>query len=218
MSLLRGLCAAGLIAVSAGAVNAATIVQSFGPIINYSDGPGSVSVTLAGLNPDVESDLALDFTFFGDLNSANENFELFLDGTSYGIGCDNNAGNGNFGFSNTFVFFTTNDTCSQDNNSLTDANLIVSAVDAMGLLADGALEIVFNFSTAVNNFVDITNGGETRSGVFFGNTQNASFGAGGTVTYEATDPVSPVPVPPALPMLAAGLAGLAVLRRGRSLA
>lgn len=205
MQSIRCFIACCSFAVAGASAQAATIVQSFNPIVNFDDGPGSVAVTLAGLDPNVESDLTLDFTFFGDLNGLTETFELFLDGTSYGIGCDFNPASGDFG-----AGF---DICSQATNSLTDATLLVSAVEAAGLLADGALEIAFNFSAAVNDFVDITNGGETRSGVFFGNTQNASFGAGGTITYDATDPIAPVPVPPALPMLAGGLLALGFMRR-----
>ncbi len=197
------------------AAHAVTVTQSFQPSVNFDDGPGSVAFTLAGLNPNVESDLAIDFTFFGDLNGGNENFELFLDGTSYGVGCDNNTGNGNFGDSFSFGAFTFGDFCSQAANSLTDASLLVSAVDAIGLLADGALEITFNFSAAVNDFVDITNGGETRSGVFFQNTQNASFGAGGTIVYQAAELAAPVPVPATLPMLGAGLLGALAWQRRR---
>lgn len=200
-------CAAAL-AFSASSAQAVTVNQTFGVGTSFDDGPGSVSFLLAGLNPDIESDLAIDFTFFGDLNAASENFELFLDGTSFGVGCDFNTGNDNFGISR----FGIGDFCSQTSNSLTDASLLISATDALGLLADGALEIVFEFSAAVDAFVDIRNGGQTRSGVFFGNTRNASFAAGGTVAYEAT---APVPVPPALPLLAAGLLGLAFLRQSR---
>ncbi|MEL6641901.1 MAG: hypothetical protein AAFP98_11415 [Pseudomonadota bacterium] len=210
--ILRSAAATCALILCGAAAQAATIVQTFGPTVDLNDGPGSVAFTLAGLDPNVASDLTIDFTFFGDLNSSIENFELFLDGTSYGVGCDNNAANGNFGSSVTFGPFSFDDVCSQSNNSLTDASLLVTAVDALGLLADGALEIAFNFTSSVNDFVDITNGGEVRSGVFFGNTNNASFGAGGTVTYESADLPSPVPVPPSLPLLVAGLAGLAGLR------
>lgn len=182
------------------------MTQSFGVGASFDDGPGSVSFLLAGLDPDVESDLALDFSFIGDLNAGSESFELFLDGISYGVGCDFNGSNDSFGISR----FGISDFCSQNTNSLTDANLLVSATDALGLLADGALEIVFEFTTAVNDFVSINNGGETRNGVFFSNMSGIAFAAGGSITYDAT---APIPVPPALPMLAAGLLGLGFLRR-----
>lgn len=192
--------------LGAASVQAATVTQTFGVATSNATGPGSIAFTLAGLDPAIESDLAIDFTFFGDLNGFTETFEVFVDNTSFGVGCDFNPTNGNFG---TFGL----DLCSQANNSLTTTSLLIDSVQALGLLADGVLEIVFNYSSAVNAFVDITNGGETRSGVFFGNVQNASFGVGGTVSYEATDFVAPVPVPPALPMLLAGVLGLGLLRR-----
>ncbi|MEL6571434.1 MAG: VPLPA-CTERM sorting domain-containing protein [Pseudomonadota bacterium] len=196
---------------------AVTVTQTFDPSINLDDGPGTVAFTLVGLNPNVESDLTIDFTFFGDLNGTSENFELFLDGASYGVGCDNNSGNDNFGINRSNGGGAgAADRCSQARNSLTDASVLVSAIDAIGLLADGALDIVFNFSSTVNDFVDIRNGGETRSGVFFGNVENASFGAGGTVIYQASELASPVPVPPALPMLGLGVGALALLRRRTS--
>lgn len=212
---MRCLVAMGVAVCFGTAVSAATVTQTFGPASDFDDGPGTLAFTLAGLDPNVDSDLTIDFTFFGDLNGGSENFELFLDGASYGVGCDNNAANGNFGNSVTFGTFTFSDFCSQSSNSLTDASLLVSAVDAIGLLADGALEIAFNFSSTVNDFVDITNGGETRNGVFFANTQNAAFGAGGTITYQAVDPPAPIPLPPALPLMLVGVVGLAALRQRR---
>lgn len=192
--------------LSAASTQAATVTQTFGVATSNSTGPGSIGFTLAGLDPAIESDLTIDFTFFGDLNGFNETFEVFVDNTSFGIGCDVNPFNGNFGGFGI-------DLCSQNNNSLTTTSLLISSVQALGLLADGVLDIAFNFSNTVNAFVDITNGGESRSGVFFGNTQNASFGVGGTVTYQAADVVAPVPVPPALPLLMAGVLGLGLLRR-----
>lgn len=189
-------------------VHAATVTQTFGVQTSFSSGPGSLAFTLAGLNPAVESDLTIDFTFFGDLNGFTENFELFADGTSYGVGCDVNPTNGNFG---NFGL----DICSQNNNSLTTTSVLISSVAAAGLLADGVLNLLFAYNGNVNAFVDINNGGQTRSGVFFGNVQNASFGVGGTVSYEATEPPAPVPLPPALPMALAGIAALWSLRRLR---
>lgn len=195
--------------LSASAAHAVTVTETFGVGTNFDDGPGSVGFTLSGLDPAVITDLSLNFSFYGDLNAASESFELFLDGTSYGVGCDFNGGNDSFGISR----FGISDFCSQQNNSLTDASLLVSATDAVGLLADGALDIAFNFTQAVNDFVRITNGGETRNGVFFGNSGGGvSFAVGGTVTYE-TSTIAPIPVPPALPLLAAGLLSLGWVRR-----
>lgn len=207
MLKLRCLALAGAMSLFGVAAQAATIVRTFDPVISTADGSGTVAVTLAGLDPNIDGDLTIDFTFFGDLNTSDEYFELFLDGTSFGIGCDNSAANGDFGFATGPL----SDTCAQSANSLTDTSLLVGAVEALGLLADGALEIAFAFSSSVTAFTDINNGGETRSGVFFADVLNASFGAGGTVTYETTEAIAPVPLPPSLLLLAGGLVAL----RGR---
>jgi len=194
--------------LTASAASAVTITETFGVSSNFDDGPGSVSFSLSGLDSAVISDIAIDFAFFGDLNSRTENFELFLDGVSYGVGCDNDSSNDTFGID----MGRSADQCRQRANSIGDASLLVSATEAIGLLADGALDVVFNFTQQVNDFVTINNGGETRGGVFFGNQSGVAFGAGGTVTYE-TSTIAPIPVPPALPLLASGLLAFGLIRR-----
>lgn len=203
-------CAVSLMASTAQAV---TVTETFGVGADFDDGPGTLAFSLSGLDPAVISDIAINFTFLGDLNALSENFTLFLDGVNYGTGCDLNTGNDSFGIST----FGIADLCSQAANSLTNASLLVSATDAVGLLADGALDLVFSFTQQVNDFVVINNGGETRNGVFFGNTAGVSFAAGGTVSYE-TSTIAPIPLPPMLPVMVAGLAGLALLRRQPALA
>ena len=210
---LRPILTALALSLAATAAQAVTVTETFGPGADFNDGPGSLGFTLTGLDTKVISDIAINFTFFGDLNALNENFTLFVDGVNYGTGCDLNSGNDSFGIST----FGIADLCRQAPNSLTDASLLISATEAVGLLADGVLDLVFNFTQGVNDFVAINNGGETRNGVFFGNTTGVSFAAGGTVTYE-TSTVAPIPVPPSLPLMVAGLAGLMLLRRTSALA
>ena len=194
-------CAAALM-IAGSAANAATVVQTFGVGTNFDDGPGAVSFVLTGLPTDIVSALQLDFSFIGDLNSFVEVFDLVVDGTNLGTGCDFNTANG--------VFGNAADACSQTDNVFQDASLTVDQADAVGFLADGTLNIDFNFSTSVNDgFVDISNGGEFRSGVFFDEAEDFAFAAGGTLSYEIIDIIAPVPLPAGFGLLLLAIGGIA---------
>ena len=202
------LAGAAALVLSASPAQAATINETFGVGTSFANGPGSLAFSLTGLDTAVITDMSLAFSFFGDLNANNETFELFLDGTSYGVGCDNNTGNDSFGIEMGGL----SDQCVQTDNTLGDANLLVAATDALGLLADGALDVVFNFSDQVDAFVAIDNGGETRNGVTFANVSGVSFGVGGTVSYE-TSTIAPIPVSGTFPLLALGMCAFGFMGR-----
>lgn len=183
---------------------AVTISEGFGPEYDFTSDGGTFTFDLDNLDTFITSDLTIDFTVIGDLNSNNENFRLFVDGVNFGRGCNGNTNDDDFGIAG--------DACAQDANEFRDGQLTINLADAVTFLADGALEIAFQFNRRVDAFVDINNGGETRSGVFFGDANNFSFAAGGTVSYESAT-TAPVPLPAGAPLLLAGLLAFGFMGR-----
>lgn len=187
--------------LAGGAANAATVSASFGPAYDFDDGPGSVQMTLAGLDPAITSALTIDFTVIGDLDAKAENFTLSVDGTAFGIGCDQNVGNDTFGI--------LADDCYQSSDGFVDGLLVIDETTAADLLTDGALTITFDFTYSVNNFVDIT-APTSRSGVVFDTTANIAFAAGGTISYEG---IAPVSLPAGMPLMVGTLGALGLVSR-----
>jgi hypothetical protein len=183
------------------AAYATPVTQTFGPVYDFDDGPGSVSATLSGLSTSISGNLTVDFSVIGDLDWSTEYFDLTIDGTAFGRGCDNNTGNDTFGI--------TSDSCSQSANGFRTGQLVIDNTTAVGLLSDGILNIAFAFTNAVNDFVSITQN-RTLSGVTFVTSNNLSFAAGGTVSYNSPPEV---PLPAGLPLLLAGLGAFGVARR-----
>lgn len=189
------------------AAQASTFSTTFGPNANFNDGPDSRGFSLVGLDSTISGDLLIDFTVMGDLGSSNESFEVFFEGTSFGVGCDENTANDTFGIAD--------DECSQSDNSFSAGQLRITESIASGLLADGALSFSFDTTGSADNLYSITNGGFTSSGVFFGDTSSASFIVGGTVSYD-TSPTSVIPLPASMPLILVGLGALAVMNRRRA--
>ncbi|EKE43947.1 hypothetical protein OCGS_1928 [Oceaniovalibus guishaninsula JLT2003] len=113
-------------------------------------------------------------------------------------------------------------TVETDGTSLTSATLLVS--DASGVLLESgdAFDAMLSGGTASLSFRNLTG---SSASLFGGDTARVIFGfdpgqvAGGTldpvsVQVTATD-LAAIPVPASLPLLAAGIGGLALLRRRR---
>jgi hypothetical protein len=145
------------------------------------------------------SDVTFDFSVLGDLNGSNEWFELTIDGVSFGLGCDKNEANDDYSSA-------TADVCIHGDDATTEFTLVISQLLAGSMLADGSLDIEFDYNSKVNSATSVT-ADLTSSGVLFPASQDFAFAAGGTLSYAS------VPVPAGLPLLLSG--GLAIAYLGR---
>lgn len=160
------------------AVNAATI--PFGP--TSSTTPGA-TINFNGLTAptSITGDATITFTVNGDLDWVGEYIDITLDGFSLGRVLDNNSANDAFDFAG--------DIGNQSSSNLTGTATIANATMA-GLIADGFLNLSFNFSSAVGccGSVNLLQG---------------------SISYNT----AVVPLPATGLLLIAGLGGLGALRR-----
>lgn len=182
----RTLIAALLLAATASTASAATL--SFGPVSRNGSGPNIAFNNL--VTPSVvNGDAIFTFSVRADLNWFTEYVTVFLDGVSLGRVFDNNTSNDAFDFDQ--------DRGTQHTRLHTGSATIAQSVFA-GLVADGELDILFDFSREVN---------------FQRSVRHLS----GSITYDSTVDSSPlpaaVPLPAPFALLGAGLVGLGALRR-----
>ncbi len=178
--------AAGL-TVAASAASASTMANiSFGPSNAGGSGPLITFNGLAAPNT-ISGDATFTFTVNGDLDFVSEYVDILIDGFSLGRVFDNNSANDAFDFAN--------DLGNQSQSNLTGSATISNAIMA-GLIADGNLDLSFQFSQDVN----------------FAGTVNTLFG---DISYL---PATPVPLPASLPLLLAGFGALGYFGRRRKTA
>lgn len=184
----RHILAAALCLASAAGAQAATI--TFGPTAGSGFGPNIAFNNLTAL-PSVNSDATFTFSVRGDLDWRHEYVDVSIDGYSLGRVFDNNPNNDAFDFAR--------DRGTQFRQLHTGTAVIEQSVFA-GLVADGELDVLFDFSFFVNLFR-------------VGSVSHLS----GTITYDSAVDNSPtpavVPLPASAALLAGGLFGLGALRR-----
>ena len=119
---------------------AQAIVIGFGPTSASGGGP---TINFNGLvSPTgIIGDATITVTVNGDLNSSSEYVDVMLDGFSLGRILNNNSGDDAFDFAN--------DEGNQSRLNLTGTATISNATMA-GLIADGLLDLSFDFSSNVN--------------------------------------------------------------------
>lgn len=170
-----------MLAMVTSAAHAATI--NFGPSSAGGSGPTILFNNLVTPTA-ILGDATFNFTVNGDLNSSNEFVDVSIDGVSLGRVFDNNTTNDPFNFAS--------DIGNQSQSDLSGSATISNAIFAP-LIADGILNLTFNFSGPVD----------------FAGTVNK---LEGSITFTE---VSSVPLPASALFLLSGIFGLGVLRRRR---
>lgn len=187
----RILAIAFMAATAATTASAATV--AFGPTTARGSGP-NVTFSETVIPSDVIGDATFMFSVRGDLDWSREFVDVSVDGFSLGRVFDNNSGNDAFDFAR--------DRGNQHRSTLTGTATIANSVFA-GLISDGALEILFNFSSPVN-----------YGPGFFGSGPSVS-SLSGEITYTAAidNAPAPVPLPATFGLMGLGLLGLGAVRR-----
>lgn len=168
---------AAALAATAGAAQAATI--NFGPSSAGGSGP-VINFNGLAAPTTISGDATIFFSVQGDLNYYTEYVDISLDGFSLGRVFDNNTGNDPFNVPGDIGSY-----------SLKSASATIANADFAGLIADGLLNLSFDFSGGVNCC------GTVRS-------------LSGTISYEEA---APVPLPATAGLLGLGLAGFGAIRR-----
>lgn len=174
---MKKLLLAATLAATAGTAQAATI--NFGPSSAGGWGP---TINFNGLTAPatIVGDATITFSVQGDLDWSGEYVDVNLDGFSLGRVFDNNTGNDPF-----------NVPGDAGSYSLRTATATIANTDFAGLIADGLLNLSFNFNAYVNCC------GTVRT-------------LYGSISYEEA---APVPLPATAGLLGLGLAGFGAIRR-----
>lgn len=184
-----------------GAAQAATVTVVADPVYTTVSG-SNVTLNFTGLDPTVSTEVDVSLAFTGDLNASTEFFTLSGEGEVAGTGCNDDITDG---------AVNDTDTCTQGGFSI--LNFTLDETDVANLFADGVLSLIFDLSRGVSAIIDL-NGEEPIPGVVFPIVQNVAFAVGGKLSYETDDNgVEVIPLPAGMPLLLAGLGGLALLRR-----
>lgn len=157
---------------------------SFGPTSASGTGPTIVFDELVAPTT-IVGDATFTFTVNGDLNGSNEFVEIDVDGFSLGLVFNEDLTDDPFDFAG------------DEGANVQDqtGSATISNADFAGLIADGLLDVTFDFSQAVNNSGTIRN-------------------LEGVIEFTEAD-MNVVPLPASLPFLVTGFAGLLLMRRRR---
>ena len=156
-----------------------------------SDGFSSLqdqTISFTGLNPNATGDATITFSVRGDFNSQLENVLLSVDGFSFGTWLNNNTGYDS-------INLPANDV-GVDYPSINTGTPTIPLATFSGLVADGTLDFLFNYSSGVTDF--------TPGSIFQDLAQVR-------VQYEARE-LNAIPEPGTIFLFGSGLVGLAAWR------
>lgn len=180
---LRALAVCGLVGGTVVPASAASI--SFGPASDSSAGP-TITFDDIVVPTTIVGDATFTFTVQGDLNGSSEFVAIDIDGFSAGLVFNENSTDDLFDFAGDVG----------GNLSFQTGSATILNADFAVLIADGLLDLTFDFSPDVNN------AGSIRS-------------LGGLIEFAEAD-LTAVPLPASLPLFALGIGGLLAMRRRKN--
>ena len=176
---MKNLLLSTVLAMAAGSASAATL--NFGPVAGV--GTGHNQAFSLATPTTILGDAILTFSVRDDLNSSGEYIDVSIEGFSLGRVFDNNSANDAFDFASDQ---------GKQYSSLHTGSATIANADFAPLIADGFLNLLFDFSGSVHEF-----GSRTLYG---------------SVSFNS---IAPVPLPASLGLLGFGFAGMGALRARR---
>ena len=203
--LSRWLAATGLAGALVAPTASASVVDTMTSSTDWDpasifDSLNNLTLTLNGLATNLATDISVTFSLRADTDGANENVIMSVDGFSFGTWLNDVLGDDTI----TGPAGDTGGPLANQNATIFTGTATIPQAIAGGLIADGSLSALFNFSGDVT---DLANPPSTSQSL----PEFASF----RVSYETEMATATAPEPASLALLGLGLVALTLSASGR---